>query len=64
MSKLINFFMTHREEKFLLLQVSRILKIYSMNLFTTWEVEAPKVGAPSSHVTFLGLLFIVDAPNG
>ena len=33
-----------------------------MNLFGMWEVGAPKVGAPSSHVTSLGPLFIRDAP--
>ena len=41
-----------------------MLKIHSMNLFTAWEVEAPKVGAPSSHVMSLGPLFIGDVLNG
>ena len=35
-----------------------------MNLFGAWKVGAPKVGAPSSHVTSLGLLFIEDTPHG
>ena len=62
--KFINFFMTHRRRRVLILQVFRMLKIYLINLFTAWEVEAPKVGAPSSHVMSLGPLFIGDAPNG
>ena len=32
-----------------------------MNLFGMWEFGAPKVGAPSSHVTSPGPLFIGDA---
>ena len=59
--KLIKFFMTHREGRVLLLQISRISKIHSANLFGVWEVEAPKVGIPSSHMTSLGPLFIGDA---
>ena len=39
-------------------------KFHTVNLFTAWEVGVPKVGAPSSHVTSLGPLFIGDAPNG
>ena len=34
-----------------------------MNLFSVWEVEVPKVGTPSSHVTSLGSLFIGDTPH-
>ena len=56
--------MTHREGRVLLLQVSKFLKIHSMNLFGVWEVGAPKVGAPSSHVTSLGPLFIGDTLDG
>ena len=55
--------MAHREGRFLLLQVYESLKILSMNLFGTWEVGAPKVGTPSSHVTSLGPFFIGDTPN-
>ena len=55
--------MAHREGRVLLLQVFELLKIHLMNLFHAWEVEAPKVGAPSSHVTSPGPLFIGDAPH-
>ena len=47
-----------------MVQITRSLKVYLVNLFGMWEVGAPKVGAPSSHVTSLGLLFIGDAPYG
>ena len=62
MPKLIKFFIAYREERFLLLQVSIMLKIYSVNLFGTWKVGAPKVDTPSSHVMSFGPLFIGDAP--
>ena len=55
--------MAHREGSVLLLQVFESLKTHSVNLFGAWEVGAPKVGAPSSHVTSPGPLFIGDAPN-
>ena len=64
MPKINRIFMTHREGRDLLLQVSELPKIHLMNLFGIWEVEAPKVGAPSSHVTFPGPLFIGDALDG
>ena len=50
--------------RFLLLQVFKFSKIHSVNLFVTWEVGAPKVGAPWSHVMFFGPLFIWDAIDG
>ena len=56
--------MRHREGRVLLLQLSKSSKIHSMNLFGVWKVGAPKVGAPSSHVTSPGPLFIGDAPDG
>ena len=55
--------MAHRILRVLLLQISKSPKIFSVNLFGAWEVRAPKVGAPSSHVVSLGLLFIRDAPH-
>ena len=63
MTKINEIFMACREKRVLLVQVSIISKIYSVNLFGAWEVGAPKVGTPSSHVTSLGPLFIGDAPN-
>ena len=48
----------------LLFQVIGLLKVYSVNLFSMWEVGAPNVGAPWSHVTSLGPLFIRDASDG
>ena len=47
-----------------LFQISELLKIYLVNLFGMWEVGAPKVGAPRSHVTSLGPLFIGNALDG
>ena len=64
MPKINKIFMTHRKERVFLLQVFELSKIYSINLFGMWEVGAPKVGAPSSHVTSPGPLFIGDAPDG
>ena len=64
MPKFIKFFMTHRRLRVLLFYLSGSPKVYSMNLFGMWEVGAPKVGAPSSHVMSLGLLFIGNASNG
>ena len=52
-----------KEESFFL-QVFELPKIHLVNLFGMWEVGAPKVGAPSSHVMSPGPLFIGDAPDG
>ena len=37
-------------------------KFHMMNLFTTWEIGVPKVGAPWSLLTSLGPLYIWDVP--
>ena len=63
MSKINRTFMTHREGR-VLLQESKSPKIFLMNLFGAWEVGAPKVGIPSSHVTTPSPLFIGDALDG
>ena len=64
MPKINGILMAHRKGRVLLVQVFKLPKIYPMNLFGMWEVGAPKIGAPSSHVTSPSPLFIGDASDG